>query len=405
MIKIFNPTDKVFTSNGDKIIIPTKAKVHKEDNGAYYLDLETNLDYIDDIISGNIIVAPTPQGGQAFRVSNVTVTRKKITAKCYHVFYDTKNYLIEDKYIVDKDCNYALDYLNSSTSDLSPFTTLSNITDINSFRCVRNSLYEAIQTILERWGGHLVRNNFNISILSSIGQDNGVTVEVVDEKLGINITTNIISYEYDCILDKYTQIEFGNFVPTLSGLVSSITNQTQQIVDESTATLQITLGQELENATGQIWDALGNSYVIYEGDKILVVDTLPKEQATNVIMINNGGIGFSNTGINGTFKRATGTQARTIFKITSYTSVADFKNWLSNNNTTVYYVLATPTNTEITDQTLIAQLNAFEKALSYNGETNITTIGNLPIILEASAFMSLKYLFGNLETRVAESEG
>lgn len=37
MIKLFNSTDKLFTSNGDKIIIPTKAKIHKEDNGAYYI--------------------------------------------------------------------------------------------------------------------------------------------------------------------------------------------------------------------------------------------------------------------------------------------------------------------------------------------------------------------------------
>ena len=49
---------------------------------------------------------------------------------------------------------------------------------------------------------------------------------------------------------------------------------------------------------------LGNSYVIYDGDKILIVDTLPKENATNVIRINAGGIGFSNTGINGTFSSA-----------------------------------------------------------------------------------------------------
>ena len=49
---------------------------------------------------------------------------------------------------------------------------------------------------------------------------------------------------------------------------------------------------------------LGNSYVIYDGDKILVVDSLPKETATNVIMINSGGIAFSQTGINGTFNSA-----------------------------------------------------------------------------------------------------
>ena len=35
-----------------------------------------------------------------------------------------------------------------------------------------------------------------------------------------------------------------------------------------------------------------------------MVDKLPKETATNVIMINNGGIAFSQTGINGTFNSA-----------------------------------------------------------------------------------------------------
>lgn len=427
MIKLFEATDKIYTSNGDKIILPLKAKVHKQDNGDFYLDVEAPLSYIDYLVPNNIIVANTPQGDEPFRITNVENTRTKIKIKAYHVFYDSKNYLIQDSYVVDKNCNDALDHLNSSTDNTSPFTTISDITKIASYRCVRKSLYEAIQVLLERYGGHLYRDNWTIGIKANIGQDNGVTIrygknlkdikatynwdnvvtklmpvgkdglllnasdptasvylesttqyeipytkslnfdqsniveddykddqgvldvdaytlalvndlaeqgqnylqtnsvpvvnytlsanvekisdigdtiEVVDEKLGINITTNIISYEYDCILDKYTQIEFGNFVPTLSGLVSSITSQTQQIVDESTATLQITLGQELENATGQIWDALGNSYVIYEGDKILVVDTLPKEQATNVIMINNGGIGFSNTGINGTFNSA-----------------------------------------------------------------------------------------------------
>jgi hypothetical protein len=86
--------------------------------------------------------------------------------------------------------------------------------------------------------------------------------------------------------------------------MTNITNQTQQQIDENTATLEIALGQELQEAQEKIWNALGSSYVIYEGDKILVVDALPKEQATNVIMINNGGIGFSQTGINGTFQSA-----------------------------------------------------------------------------------------------------
>ena len=426
MIKLFSQTDKSFSTNGDKIIIPLRAKVHKEDNGSFYLDFECSLDYINDIVAGNILVVPTPQGEQAFRISSVTATRFKLTAKCLHVFYDSKNYLIEDSYVVDKNCNDALDHLNSATSDLSPFTTLSDVDDTNTYRCVRKSLYEAINVVLERWGGHLVRDNFNIQIKEQIGQDNGVTVryaknlkaitcetnwdevvtkllpvgkdgillnaldeeadiyvtssiaydipytktvsfeqdineedyqdeegnvdedaykqaliddlldqatnyintndipkvnytlkanlekitdigdtvEVIDERLGINIITNVISYVYDCILGQYTEVEFGNFTQKLNDLIGSITNTTQNIVNEANQSLQVTLGQELQQAQDRIWNALGSSYVIYEGDKILIVDTLPKESATNVIMINNGGIGFSQTGINGTFQSA-----------------------------------------------------------------------------------------------------
>jgi len=427
MIKTFQSTDKIYTTNGDKILQPSKAIVHKEDNGAFYLDIEAPISYVDYLVSGNILVANTPQGNQPFRITNIEKTRTKIKLKANHIFYDSLNYLIEDSYVVDKDCNDALDHLNSATSDLSPYTTISDVNNIASYRCVRKSLYEAIQTVLERWGGHLVRNNWSIGIYEEIGQDNGVviryaknlkeisasynwdevvtklmpvgkdgillngldpaasvylesgtqynipftktvsfeqeieeddykdeetgevdetayktaliddltdqansylaehstpsvnytlsanvekvsdigdTIEVIDENLGINLMTNVISFDYDCILEKYTQLEFGNFTPTLSGLVSNIDARVDTAIRESTNTIQVTLSNELEQATSQIWDALSDSYVIYDGDKILVVDTLPKEDATNVIMINNGGIGFSNSGINGTFNSA-----------------------------------------------------------------------------------------------------
>lgn len=420
MIKLFGQTDTDFTSNGDVVIVPLQAVVHKEDNGDYYLDLTTSLKYVDDLTEGRIIIAPTPQGEQAFRVGNVTQTKRKLTTKCWHVFYDSENYLIEDSYVVEKTCNDALDHLNSATEPTSPFTTLSDVRTSASFRCVRKSLYEAVQTVIERWGGHLVRDNFNLQIRENIGQDNGVTVrygknlkditveynwdnvvtqllpvgydgitldqtyvnapityalpytktvsfnqdvdqeayqdgngdldeaayqqalkddlliqaenyvnancvpqvnytlsanlekitdigdtvEVIDERLGVNITTSVISFDYDCILDKYIEIEFGNFKKTLSDLTTNITNQANQAIANATTTVQATLTSELEEAQNQIWAALGSSYVIYEGDKILVVDNLPKETATNVIMINNGGIAFSQTGINGTFNSA-----------------------------------------------------------------------------------------------------
>ena len=114
MIKLFGTQDKTFATNGDVILHPLKAKVHKEDNGAFYLDLETDISYVPVLTANRIIVAPTPQGDQAFRITNPQKTKNKVVIKAYHVFYDTKNYLIADSYVVDKNCNDAI-YFASDT--------------------------------------------------------------------------------------------------------------------------------------------------------------------------------------------------------------------------------------------------------------------------------------------------
>lgn len=70
-------------------------------------------------------------------------------------------------------------------------------------------------------------------------------------------------------------------------------------------------------------------------------------------------------------------------------SPAGFKTWLSNNDVTFYYALTTPTDTEITDTTLISQLEALYNATSYEDQTNFevtATSPNLPAILGASVY-------------------
>ena len=53
-------------------------------------------------------------------------------------------------------------------------------------------------------------------------------------------------------------------------------------------------------------------------------------------------------------------------------SYSQFANWLSNNKVAIYYALATPTDTAITDTTLISQLNAIASASLENGSNTIT---------------------------------
>ena len=140
----------------------------------------------------------------------------------------------------------------------------------------------------------------NVEKLTDIGD----TIEVIDERLKINLLTNVISYEYDCILEQYTQIEFGNFKKKLSNLVSDITSSVNSDTTEQLNNFQISLDSNLQQAQDQLMSVLGSSYVIFDGDKILVLDNLPKENATNVLRINSAGIGFSSTGINGSFTSA-----------------------------------------------------------------------------------------------------
>lgn len=71
--------------------------------------------------------------------------------------------------------------------------------------------------------------------------------------------------------------------------------------------------------------------------------------------------------------------------IIAHDDLSGFKTWLSTHNTIVYYILETPTITEITDTTLISQLNNLYNAKSYDDTTVITIDGNLPSILNVSA--------------------
>lgn len=52
---------------------------------------------------------------------------------------------------------------------------------------------------------------------------------------------------------------------------------------------------------------------------------------------------------------------------TEYTSANDVKAFLSTHNVKIYYVLATPTNTEITDTTLVEQLEAISNSALFDG--------------------------------------
>jgi phage minor structural protein len=409
MIRVFKPTDRDFTSNGDAVIVPIKARVKNNMNGEFFIELTCESKFYKYLDQGNIIITPTPQGEQAFRIDN-QLSRKgeRITIKARHVFYDAEKLVVADSYAVDLNCEQALKHFNAATDSTSPFTMHSDITSLNSFRCVRKSLAEAVGTVIERWGGYLVRNNWDISVNKSVGRDYGVTIryaknlkeltasydfsgvatkllpvgkdgillpelyvssvkqysipytkvvsiqqdineddysteeeyqaaviadlrtqaqalvnktcipvitytlkgnpekvqdigdviEVIDERIGVNITTQVIGYEWDVITEQYASLTFGNFGNTLSGLMAKVNADTKGVVNEAVGEVKT----EFKSSINNIYDLLQGSYVFYRGYDILLLDRIPAGTAQNVIKFSKDGISVSSDGINGDFK-------------------------------------------------------------------------------------------------------
>jgi len=71
-------------------------------------------------------------------------------------------------------------------------------------------------------------------------------------------------------------------------------------------------------------------------------------------------------------------------------TLADYKTWLASNNVTVYYVLATPTTTEITNEALVEELEALQDEAISVGLHNIYT--DTPNALPTLTFDLTEYL-------------
>ena len=120
----------------------------------------------------------------------------------------------------------------------------------------------------------------------------------------VDINTTVISIKYDAILQRYKTIEFGNFTKQIKNITNEIVSSVNTDNDAKIANSSALLKAQLNEATASINSVLSESYVINSGSDILIVDRLPKEEAVYCLKINRSGIGFSSTGIYGTFTSA-----------------------------------------------------------------------------------------------------
>ncbi|HDR6754768.1 TPA: phage tail protein [Bacillus cereus] len=194
MITLYKPNETDFTHNGigalDKNIY--NATVEEELNGLFLFSFSYPLfaPHGLEIEGMSIIKVPTPDGEQLFRVAAPKVSMGEITAQCYHIFYDLTENLIEDIFAETTNGNGAMNRMSAGCQYKHPFQFYSNVPKIASARIVRKNPVEALldssqdNSFVNRWGGELKRDNFDVKMLQNRGMDRGVVIRHKKDLLG-----------------------------------------------------------------------------------------------------------------------------------------------------------------------------------------------------------------------------
>lgn len=191
MIKIFDANDKEFSSAGNIIIEPIKCnEIKKKSLNGWYLNVEVPIKYAEYISKDKLCVVKTKSklNPQAFRIGEeIQRSTRRIKFKAEHVMFDARDYALIDVRPTNQNGLNALNYINERTDNTSPFIMHSNVESINTAYFIRKNLLEAWTTIEERWGGVFDADNWNISFLTSVGNDNGETIAYRKNMQGFDI--------------------------------------------------------------------------------------------------------------------------------------------------------------------------------------------------------------------------
>ena len=124
------------------------------------------------------------------------------------------------------------------------------------------------------------------------------TVTVEFEKLGVRTTAKCIKTVYNVLTDKYNSIELGE---PKSSLATTVSNQGSLIEEASDKSY---MERAIQNATDLIMSGKLGGYVTVTKNEIYIADNEDLNKAVKVWRWNSGGLGYSSTGINGSFGTA-----------------------------------------------------------------------------------------------------
>lgn len=206
MIQIYSPDNTDYSKNGT-VLLPTSCELNMEINSTWSVELINPLDdRFKNIVENAVLSVPTPYGQNLFRITQVDKTDTEITAIAVPIFLDAQNdTFIYDQRPTDKNGQEALDILMNGTK----YKGHSDIDTINTAYYVMKNLIECIasddeNSFLNRWGGEIRFDDYDIYINERLGDDKGARVEFgfnlssIQESIDMtNVATKIIPIAYN----------------------------------------------------------------------------------------------------------------------------------------------------------------------------------------------------------------
>jgi len=204
MIEVYLKTNKNYEMNGEMTLEPSSC-IYK--NKEYLLTIEHPFDKLERwkyLDYENVIKTE----GKLYRIFNVVKSLDYITAYARPIFFDLIDTILLDVRPTNKTGQQALEEILKGTG----FKAHSNISTLNTAYYIRKNIVEAIlgndeNSFLNRWGGEVLLDNFDIYINDKIGSDNGVRVELgynlneIEEDINIEeVATRIIPTGYNGIM-------------------------------------------------------------------------------------------------------------------------------------------------------------------------------------------------------------
>lgn len=302
-IEIYLKTNTNYEMNGDMLLTPISCHYKKSE---YLVTLEHPIDdigrwkYID---YENVIAAEEDGKKKLYRIFNVVKSLYSITAYARPLFFDLIDNILLDVRPTLKNGEEALNIILEGTG----FTGHSNISTVNTSYYVRKNIVEAIlgndeNSFLNRWGGEVLLDNFDIYINDKIGSDNGVRVELgynlneIEEDINIEeVATRIIPTGYNGIMLE------GNTPWVDSPLINKYTKPKMRVInfddvkvkeseaDEEGFNTIEEARQELIKRCNKLYEeGIDKPSVNYKIDMINLANTTAYKDYIKLVTVNEG---------------------------------------------------------------------------------------------------------------------